>query len=325
MPYTKPSNTEALLRAITSAGNRPDIARPIVILNRDVNVGSSAERDAIAALRIPSAERQIIRLSLAEIRRHFPNLSAGEMNDLSSGRPVVVMLAAMLPIDGEADEFVADLGSFKMAAYEALAVNVFAVTERLRGMLPSTKRTILDRMAKACGAPCGDGGKPADEESQRSWFWHLYHEGEKRIPSWYENLSSIEEMGAMLQSEGKLRPEAMSDDSSASERVEIQFKIVGALLRFYREAQDVVRRCNVVTVSNRASSTDWVEIVHSLKTPFSEFEMFVAAFHGKLDPSKLNRSLLCYRQAFVELRRQGEQRRRANAPQLPYDHRAYSH
>lgn len=222
-----------------------------------------------------------------------------------------------MPIEFIPEVFSANWLSFKIAVHEALAVNVFTSTERLGAFAaPVTKEAIFTWMANACRVKSPDY-EPVSFPT--NWFADLYDQGTGRVLNWYPGHSTTDEIKAALHTEGQMIALTHYDVSPAYGKVDTQFRIVKALMKMHLKAErisallnDAIRR----SVNSQTALNDVGRLLQHLS--FDDYDLFVAAFHGNFNPSKLSPRYIDRHSTFEEYRENGR-RYRANAPRPPYD------
>ena len=217
-------------------------------------------------------------------------------------------------------QFASNWPVFESAVCEALAVNVFASTERVFAFAtPVTKENIFIWMANVCRAAVSDFTPLECERFSADWFANLYERGASLILDWYPSHRTIDEIKAALHAEGKTIRLTHYEFSLAYGRLEIQFRIVKALIKMHLKADAIRAELDDVTCRGAISQEGVNDIERLLQDlPLDDYELFVAAFHGNFDPSHLNVQYIDRRDSFEQYRKRGRQYR-ANAPQPPYD------
>ena len=210
--------------------------------------------------------------------------------------------------------------AFEDAVCEALAVNVFASTERVFAFAaPITKKNVFIWMANVCRAAVSDFTPLERDQFSENWFSNLYAQGANRVLDWYPTHRTIDEIRTALHKEGETIQSTHYEFGPACGRLEIQFRIVKALMKMHLKAKAARTKLDVATCRGAISQADIDDLNDPLRyRPFDNYELFVAAFHGNFDPSNLSAQHIDRRDTFEEYRKHGRQYR-ADAPQPPYN------
>lgn len=210
--------------------------------------------------------------------------------------------------------------AFEDAVCKALAVNVFASTERVFAFAaPITKKNIFIWMANVCRAAVSDFTPLERDQFSENWFSDLYAQGASRVLDWYPTHRTIDEIRTTLHKEGLTIQSTHYEFGPSYGRFEIQFKIVKALVKIHLKADAVRAKLDDATCRSAVSQDDVNDPNELLQQfTFSDYELFIAAFHGNFDPSNLSAQHIDRRDTFEEYRKHGRQYR-ADAPQRPYN------
>ncbi|BEV46097.1 hypothetical protein [Afipia carboxidovorans] len=210
--------------------------------------------------------------------------------------------------------------AFEDAVCEALSVNVFASTERVFAFAaPITKKNVFIWMANVCRAAVSDFTPLERDQFSENWFSDLYAQGANRVLDWYPTHRTIDEIRAALHKEGETIQSTHYEFGPAYGRLEIQFEIVKALMKMHLKADAVRAKLDDATYRGAISQdgvNDLNEIIQQFT--FSDYELFIAAFHGNFDASNLSAQHIDCRDTFEQYRKHGRQYR-VDAPQPPYN------
>ena len=210
--------------------------------------------------------------------------------------------------------------AFEDAVCEALAVNVFASTERVFAFAaPVRKEGIFTWMANVLRDAASDFTPLERDQFSENWIADLYAQGASLVLDWYPDHRTINQIRTALHKEGKMIELMHYEFGPAYGRLEIQFRIVKALMKMHLKAKAVRTKLDVATCRGAISQADIDDLNDPLRyRPFDNYELFVAAFHGNFDPSALSSQHIDHRDTFEEYRKRGRQYR-ADAPQPPYN------
>lgn len=211
---------------------------------------------------------------------------------------------------------------FEDAVRDALAVNVFASTERVFAFAaPITTENLFTWMADVLRDATSDFTPLERDQFSENWIADLYAQGASLVLNWYPAHRTIDEIRTALHKEGKMIGSTHYEFGPACGKLEIQFRIVKALMKMHLAAKAVRAKLDVVICGGAISQADVDDLNELLRyRPFDNYELFVAAFHGDFDPSHLSVQHIDRRDSFEEYRKLGR-RYRADAPQPPYDSR----
>jgi len=289
----------------------PDISKPFVLINDQDSSEEIAVPESVTTVFGPLNDRNVIHTTVDRLAADIPHLSAHQLNDFVSGKPIIAMMMPM-PIDFDIDVFKKEWCERKYVLRKALAVNVVAATQRLVGLAGGCDHTlVLQQLAKAVWTPRvnRDGGQPPEAIRQRS-LDKLYQEGLDAISGWYPGHPPFEDIKAALNAEGARL--GNSPKSTGGAFLIAQFEIVATFFRLYRRAQNVTDLLDQADAAKAEGRKGIYGVFNRLlQPPFSKRDLIVAAFNGNFDPSELSpRHRLC-RPEFEEMRKRGQQHRAA--------------
>lgn len=281
--------------------NIPDIRKPFVLVKNSTSFAEISK--SVTTVLGPLDDCNVVRTTLEQIVADIPDLSAQQLNEFASGRPVIAMLA-LTPVDVDIDGFNEQWRKYERTIRKALEMTVFAAVQRTLGGTESDDYVpILDRMADDCWTPrADDDGGESIPSFRRILFERLFNQGANWISTGYPGQHTSGDIKAALNAEGKLLG-ATNDHADFSIA---QFKIVETLFRLYRAAQDVI---DLLDRSASAKATGGKGICavfnHLLQRSFTKQDLLVGAFHGNFDPSELSPHHRACRPEFEEMRKRG--------------------
>jgi len=216
--------------------------------------------------------------------------------------------------------FSSNWSAFERAVREALAVNVFASTERVFAFpAPRTKESVFTWMADVLRDAKSDFTPLERDQFSEKWIADFYAQGTSLVLDWYPAHRTIDEIRTALHKEGKTIELTHYEFGPSYGRLEIQFRIVKALMKMHLKADAIRAKLDDVTCQGVISQEDVNDLNELLQhLSFDDYELFVAAFHGNFDPSALSSQHIDHRDTFEEYRKRGRQYR-ADAPQPPYN------
>lgn len=104
------------------------------------------------------------------------------------------------------------LRQYEIQVLEALALNVFASTERSMGVMARSVGRTADRtfgeetlrwLAQRCSASTVKEGGESDHDAATAWMTHLYEEGRRAAVSWFPGKRDASAVAAALHAEGE--------------------------------------------------------------------------------------------------------------------------